>query len=134
MAGIQMDGKNYRVRVLYPSVEENARLVEGPNAGEMLSGRRERDLVGTYYDHSLSVQPDPMYPQDYDQFFDDISAPVPAHTITMPHGQGTVTYEAMVSSVSHVCNGVLAGVRRWKGLTVAFSGIRPARLPQEETT
>ena len=67
MAGITMDGKTYRVRVVYPSVEESARLVEGPNAGDMLSGRRERDLVGTYYDHTLSVEPAPRYPQDYDQ-------------------------------------------------------------------
>ena len=129
MAGITMDGKTYRVRVIFPSVEETARLEDGLNAGEMLSGRRERDLVGTYYDHTLSVEPDPRYPQDYDQFFDDISAPVPSHTITMPHGQGTVTYEAMVYSARHVANGVIAGVRRWRGLQVTFQGIRPARTP-----
>lgn len=129
MAGIQMDGKTYRVRVIFPSVEESVRLEDGVNAGEMLSGRRERDLVGAYYDHTLSVEPDPRYPQDYDQFFDDITAPVPAHTITMPHGQGTVTYEAMVYSARHVANGVIAGVRRWRGLQVSFQGIRPARTP-----
>ena len=117
MAGITMDGKTYRVRVIFPSVEETARLEDGLNAGEMLSGRRE------------SVEPDPRYPQDYDQFFDDISAPVPSHTITMPHGQGTVTYEAMVYSARHVANGVIAGVRRWRGLQVTFQGIRPARTP-----
>lgn len=134
MAGITMDGKNYRVKVIFPSVEETARLVDGVNAGEMLSGRRDRDLIGTYYDHSLAVQPDPRYPQDYDQFFDAVSAPVPSHTITVPHGQSTVTYDAMVYSVSHVCNGVIAGVRRWKGLQVSFQGIKPARLPGEENS
>lgn len=134
MTGITMDGKTYRVRILYPTVEETATLKNGPNAGEMLSGRQERDLVGTYYDHTLSVGPDPRYPQDYDQFFDDITAPVPSHSITMPHGQGTVTYEAMVSSARHTAAGVIAGVRRWRGLQVSFEGIRPARLPEEETT
>lgn len=129
MAGITMDGKTYRVRVIFPSVEETARLEDGINAGKMISGFQERDLVGTYYDHSLSVEPDPRYPQDYDQFFDDISAPVPSHIITMPHGQGTVTYEAMIYSARRVANGVIAGVRRWKGLQVTFQGIRPARTP-----
>lgn len=132
MAGITMDGKTYRVRIVYPSVEESATLKDGPNAGEMLSGRRERDLVGTYYDHSLAVEPDPRYPMDYDQFFEDITAPVPSHLITMPHGQGTVTYEAMVYSARHVANGVIAGIRRWKGLQVSFQGIRPARVPEED--
>lgn len=133
MAGIQMDGKTYRVRVVYTSVEETARLEEGVNAGTMLSGRDERDLIGTYYDHALSVEPDPRYPQDYDEFFDDISAPVPSHVISMPHGQGTVTYEAKVSSARHTASGALAGVRRWKGLQVSFQGIKPARLPEEGT-
>ena len=128
-----MYGNLYRVRIIFPSVEESADLVEGQNAGEMLSGRRERDLVGTYYNHTLSVEPDPRYPQDYDQFFDAITAPVPSHTITMPHGQGAVTYDAMVSSARHVANGVLAGVRRWRGLEVSFQGIRPARRPGEGT-
>lgn len=129
MAGIQMDGKTYRVRVIFPSVEETARLEDGVNAGDMLSGRRERDLVGTYYDHTLSVEPDPRYPGDYNQFYEDITAPVPSHTVTMPHGQGTVTYEAMVYSARHVANGVIGGVRRWRGLQVSFQGIRPARTP-----
>lgn len=134
MAGIQMDGKTYRVRIVYPSVEETARLEEGVNAGTMLSGRDERDLMGTYYDHELSVEPDPRYPQDYDRFFDDLTAPVPSHVITMPHGQSSVTYEAKVSSARHTAAGVLAGVRRWKGLQVSFQGIRPARLPEEGAT
>lgn len=134
MAGITMDGKHYRVRIVYPSVQETATLKDGLNAGEMLSGRRERDLVGTYYDHRLSVEPDPRYPLDYDLFYQDITAPVPSHTITMPHGQSTITYEAMVSSASHKANGVIAGVRRWKGLEVYFEGIRPARLPGEGET
>lgn len=131
MAGIQMDGRTYRVRIIHPSIEETATLVEGPNAGDMLSGRHERDLVGTFYDHTLSVEPDPRFPEDYESFFEDITAPVPSHTITMPHGQGTVTYEAMVSDARHISNGVLAGVRRWSGLSVSFSSIAPVRRPQE---
>lgn len=129
MAGVQMDGRTYRVGVIRSSIEEKASLKEGVNAGDMLSGRRERDLVGTYYGHSLSVEPDPRYPQDYDQFFEAITAPVPSHAITMPHGQGTVTYEAMVSSVQHKSKGTVGGIRRWGGMTVSFESIRPVRRP-----
>lgn len=131
MVGIQMDGRTYRVRVIHSSIEETATLTEGTNAGDMLSGRHERDLVGTFYGHTLSVEPDPRFPEDYDSFFEDITAPVASHAITMPHGQGTVTYEAMVSDARHVSNGVLAGVRRWSGLSVSFSSIKPVRRPKE---
>lgn len=124
-----MDGKRYRVRVRFGTIHESARLEEGINAGKLLSGDRERDLVGTYYSHSLEVEPDPRYPGDYDAFYEDITAPVPSHTVTMPHGQGTMTYEAMVSAAEHGSNGVLAGVRRWNGLSVSFVAKRPQRRP-----
>lgn len=131
MTGIHMDGKDYRVRALFGTIEETATLEEGVNAGDMLSGDHERDLVGTFYGHALAVEPDPRYPGDYDRFFDDISAPVPSHSITMPHGQGSVTYDAMVSAARHTTRGRLAGVRRWTGLVVTFSSIRPVRRPGE---
>ena len=134
MAGIQVDGRTYRVRVIYSSIQESARLEEGVNAGDMLSGRRERDLVGTYCGHTLSVEPDPRYPQDYDQFYDAITAPVPSHSITMPHGQSAVTYDAMVSSARHVSKGAVGGIRRWSGLSVSFESIRPVRRPGEGTS
>ena len=31
---------------------------------------------------------DPAAPEDYDAFFEAISAPVEAHTVTLPYGQG----------------------------------------------
>lgn len=131
MAGVQMDGRTYRVRVIHASIEETARLEEGVNAGDMLSYRHERDLAGTFYGHSMLVEPDPRYPEEYDAFFDAISAPVDSHIVTMPHGQGTVTYEAMVSEARHVSRGVVGGIRRWSGLSVSFSSIRPVRTPGE---
>lgn len=129
MAKIFMDGKTYRVRIIRDSTVETAKLEDGINAGKMLSGMKERDLEGTYYGHSMSVEPDPRYPEDYDQFFEDISAPVPYHTITMPHGQGAITYDAMVYSASRVNKGKQAGVRRWAGITVTFEPLRPQRVP-----
>ena len=131
MAGIQMDGRTYKVRVIFGSIEETARLEEGVNAGDMLSYRHERDLAGTFYDHSMGVEPDPRYPEEYDRFYEDISAPVDSHIITMPHGQGTITYEAMVSVAKHVSKGTIGGVRRWSGLSVSFSSIKPVRVPKE---
>lgn len=133
MNGITMDGRLYRVRLIYPSLEETASLEDGVNAGKMLSGRRERDLDGTYYGHTLSVERDPRFPIDYDDFFDDITAPVPSHSITMPHGQGTITYDAMVYNVSRIYQGTIAGQKIWKGITVSFEPIRPQRRPREDS-
>lgn len=129
MFGITMDGRKYKVRARLESLEEAARLEEGINAGDMLSGDHERDLMGTYLSHSLDVEPDPRYPEEYDAFYAAIIAPVDSHSIVMPHGQGTITYDAMVSDAAHVSRGRLGGVRRWSGLRVEFSSIRPVLYP-----
>ena len=81
---LNMDGTTYRVRIVYDTLIRSFELLEGVNAGEMLSGRHERDLLGTGYTYQMQVEPDPRYPTDYDAFFEAISAPVDSHTIIMP--------------------------------------------------
>lgn len=63
-----MDGVSYRLNVRYETLGRSFRLEEGQNAGTMLSGDYTRDLMGTYYDYSMEVEPDPRFPADYDAF------------------------------------------------------------------
>lgn len=129
MNGITMDNQHYRVRVRFETLGRSFRIPEGPNAGEMMSGRFELDSRGTYYDYEMQVEPDPRYPGDYDQFFDDISAPGGTHSVVMPYGQGTVTLQAMVQEGGDTYRGRVAGTRRWGGLRVSFTARAPSRTP-----
>lgn len=125
-----MDSVTYRLRVRFESLGRSFRVEDGDNAGSMLSGYYQRDVIGTYYDYTMEVEPDPRYPGDYDSFFDAVSAPEASHTITVPYGQGTITYTAMVTSGSDMYRGKVAGVERWSGLRVEFT----AQSPQKEPT
>lgn len=127
---LSMDGTTYRVRIVYDTLVRSFELLEGVNAGEMLSGRHERDLLGTGYTYQMQVEPDPRYPTDYDAFFEAISAPVDSHTIIMPYGQSTITYEAMVESGQDTYQGTVAGQTKWRGLTVQYRYIEPQRVPE----
>lgn len=127
---LNMDGTTYRVRIVYDTLIRSFELLEGVNAGEMLSGRHERDLLGTGYTYQMQVEPDPRYPTDYDAFFEAISAPVDSHTIIMPYGQSTITYEAMVESGQDTYRGIVSGRTRWRGLTVQYRYIEPQRVPE----
>lgn len=126
---IIMDGVTYRVRVVYDSMRRSFELMEGKNAGTMLSGRDERDLLGTKYGYVMDIEPDPASPQDYDKFYEAISAPVDTHQITLPYGQTTITYEAKIESGTDICGGHLGNANRWKGLSVNFKPIEPQRVP-----
>lgn len=127
---LNMDGTTYRVRIVYDTLIRSFELLEGVNAGEMLSGRHERDLLGTGYTYQMQVEPDPLYPTDYDAFFEAISAPVDSHTIIMPYGQTTITYEAMVESGQDTYRGIVGGRTKWRGLTVQYRYIEPQRVPE----
>ena len=126
---IVMDGTTYRLRVKFKTLGRSFRVEDGDNAGDMLSGLYKRDVIGTYYDYAMEVEPDPAAPEEYDEFFVAISAPVESHSITVPYGQGTMTYDAMISYGEDTQRDKIGGVTRWTGLTVTFSAQKPQRRP-----
>lgn len=120
---LTMDGTTYRVRIVYDTLQRAFQLFEGDNADYMLSGRYERDLIGTNYTYQMAIEPDEKHQADYDAFFDAISDPQNYHTITVPYGQSTLTYQAMVLEGSDTFKGFLSGVKQWGGLVVTFKPI-----------
>ena len=126
---VELDGKQYRVRVKIKTLRRAFRIEESERSGVVKSGAYFRDIIGTYYDYSMEVEPDPARPEDYDRFYEAISAPVESHTLTVPYGQSTMTYEAMVSAGEDVQKDRIGGVTRWTGLKVSFSARAPQRRP-----
>ena len=124
---LMMDGIEYHVRIVYNSLVRAFELLEGVNAGEMLSGRYERDLIGTRYTYEMAIEPDPQHLEDYDALYDALSDPISSHSITVPYGQTTLTYNAMIESGTDTYKGKLAGMHRWGGLTVIFKAISVQR-------
>ena len=124
---VTMDGTQYQVRVKIGSLGRSFRIGEGDNSSTMLSGLYDRDILGTYYDYEMEVEPDPANPGDYDLFYEAISAPVQSHSVTLPYGQSSITYDAMVTSGNDGLKDKVAGRCRWTGLKVQFTAIRPKR-------
>ena len=124
---ITMDGTTYRVRVVYNTLMREFELIEGPAAGYMLNMRHERDLIGTGISYEMGIAPDPDYPDDYDNFWMAISAPVDSHEITMPYNNTTITYNAEIMSGRDTYDGLLSGRRQWTGLVVRYHYIQPQR-------
>lgn len=129
---LTMDGVVYHVRVVYDSMVLSFELIEGPNAGTMLSGLDERDLLGTKYGHRLAVEPDPAHREDFDAFFHAISAPVNTHHIELPYGQTTLAYDAKITRGNVGLGGKMMGKNLWHGLEVNYEPIEPQRLPDDD--
>lgn len=126
---INMDGVDYRVYIAYPSRVMDFEILEGPNSGKSLNAREIRDISGTKYNYTLTVQPDPEHPEDFDALYYAISAPIASHMVTMPFGQDVITFEAVVRSGSITDYGLRAGFRRWKDMQISLEAIEPQRRP-----
>lgn len=127
MQNIVVDGVEYRVRVVYESMSRSFSIVEGPNGGTAITARTIRDIIGTKYDYEMRVEPDLRYPEDYDAFYEVISAPVESHMVEMPYGSGVMKFEAMIVSGEDTYRGILVNRNAWQGLRVQFKPILPQR-------
>lgn len=124
---ITVDGTEYNVRLKYETLTRAFSIVEGDNAGEALSGRLLRDVIGTKYSYQIDIEPDPSDPDSYDSFFQTITAPADYHTVTMPYGQSTITFDAAIQSGSDIYRGKLGNKQRWSGLSIQFIAMAPQR-------
>ena len=124
---ITVDAVTYRVLVEYDTLKRSFELMEGKNSGTAISGRSIRDIIGTTYEYSMTVRADPDYPEDYDSFFYKISEPVDYHSVVMPFGQTTITFDAKILSGKDVYKGFYANYKRWDEMEVKFVPMQPQR-------
>ena len=129
MQNITVDGNTYRVHVVPDTVKRIAELIEGPVSGDMLSDRHERDLSGTKFTYQMRIEPDWVNYADYDSLFSLLATPTDSHSVTLPFGQSTITFDAMIQSVDDGLIGNALGVNRWHGMTVRFVPIEPQWRP-----
>lgn len=122
---LTMDGRTYRVLILEDTYRDSFTLIEGPNAGDMLNDRHERDLVGTSATYEMSVVPDPRFPLDFTEFYEACRTPVVSHTVTVIDGQGSLTYEAMIQGGSRTYKGTRSGKRIYNGMAIKFVPVSP---------
>ena len=124
---LTVDSKIYKVRVTFPSMVNRFEIREGENAGFAQNGREIRDIIGTAYSYSMEVEPNPLFPEDFDALYDVLSAPVPSHRVALPYGQTVLEFDAAISDGERTWHGYTAGYNRWKGMEVSFRPIVPQR-------
>ena len=121
--------------VTYPhihvvSIKRSFSVLDGENAGRVMTGKMERDIIGTYYNYSMEVDADDATPSEYDAFYETISAPNDDHTITVPYAQTTKTFKAYVTNGTDELGAMMQNQNRWGTLSFNFIAMSPQRTPQ----
>lgn len=125
---ITMDGVTYSTLHVVKLVRSFS-VLDGENAGRVMSGAMERDVIGTFYNYQVEIDPDAASRADYDAFFYAISAPVDSHTLIVPFAQSTLTFQAYVTQGQDELTLMEDAANRWENLSFSFIAMAPARTP-----
>lgn len=126
---VTIDGTSFDVGVEY--IKRQARIEDGPNAGNSKRGDWIRDVYGTFYDYILAFDTSSgLSKEDYDTMYGILTAPVEFHTLVVPYGQSTLSFEAGITGAED--NVILMDDGTvWGNLSITFRAKSPQRLATE---
>lgn len=125
---ITLDGVTYP-HIHITSLNRSFQVLDGENAGRVMTGAMERDVVGTYYNYAVKLDADDAFPEEYDEFYEAISAPVDSHLLEVPYAQGTIAFDAYVTNGEDTLAVMLPRQNRWGELSFSFIAMAPRRTP-----
>lgn len=128
-SAIKIDGKEYP-NIHVTSLRRSFQVMDGPNAGRLMNFDMVRDVGGTFYNYSLTIDSSMANPEEYDEFYEIISSPVDSHSIEVPYAQGVLAFEAYVTNGEDVLFSSMDEQNVWNGLSVNFIAMSPKRRPE----
>lgn len=123
-----IDGTYFNVFIPQDGIERNFAIVDTDDAGRVLTGAMERDIVGTFYNYTIKLNTNFLSFAEYDQLYDILSSPVEYHIIVVPYAQSTLRFKAYVTQGKDVLNRMSSKGNHWKQLSVNFIAMEPERV------
>ena len=119
---IKLNGVEFDADVAISAYNRNFNVLDGPNAGRVLTGRMIRDVIGTYLGHKITVFRrgddyaglDEFWEYLYQHSIDD------SVLLEAADGQKTISYQAYYTSASQDIEKVEKGVNFWGEIDVNF--------------
>lgn len=125
MSIFKIDGATPDVNV--NSLQREATILNGDNAGQLKNGDMIRDVVGTIYSYALEVEPKLSNLAAYDSLYEAITAPVESYPVMMLFGQGELYFDAYVSSANDELRHMNPSLKLWDKLAFTVIPIDPQR-------
>jgi len=104
-------------------------VLDGPNAGRVMTGDMVRDIIGTYCNYSIEIEVAEGDISAYDALYEAITAPVDSHALTAPYGQTVFAFDAYVTNGEDELLSMESGRNKWGHLSFNFIAMSPRRRP-----
>ena len=102
--------------------ERNFNVLDGENAGRVMTGRMVRDIIGTYLGNQLTVFRRGDNYQGLDEFWDYLVQHSVDDSVLLEaaDGQTTISYEAYYTSARQPLEKAEGGINYWGEIEVNF--------------
>ena len=122
MSYIKLNGRSLDADVAISKYNRNFNVLDGENAGRVMTGRMVRDIIGTYIGHKITVFRRGDNYAGLDELWDYLVAHSVDDSITLEaaDGQTTISYEAYYTSASQDIEQVINGVNYWGEIEINF--------------
>lgn len=122
MSYIKLNGRSFDADVAISKYSRNFNVLDGENAGRVMTGRMVRDIIGTYIGHKITVFRRGDNYAGLDELWDYLVAHSVDDSITLEaaDGQTTISYEAYYTSASQDIEQVINGVNYWGEIEINF--------------
>jgi len=122
MSYIKLNGIEFDADVAISKYNRNFNVLDGENAGRVMTGRMVRDIIGTYIGHKLTVFRRGDNYQGLDTFWDYLVEHSVDDSVMLEaaDGQSMISYEAYYTSASQDIENVESGVNYWGEIEINF--------------
>lgn len=122
MSYIKLNGKSFDADVAISKYNRYFNVLDGENAGRVMTGRMVRDVIGSYLGHKITVFRRGDNYAGLDEFWEYLFQHSVDDSVMLEaaDGQTTISYEAYYTSASQDIEKAEDGVNYWGEIEVNF--------------
>lgn len=117
----KINGQSFDVTVAISDIEETFNVLDGSNAGRVMSGRMIRDVIGTYIGHKITFF-NGKSNADFDALWDYLIAHSVDDYVNLEaaDGQTSLSYQAYYTSGTRSLRSAADGTNVWDEIETNF--------------
>jgi hypothetical protein len=118
---LRINNQPFDVTVAISGIEESFNVLDGENAGRVLSGKMVRDIIGTYIGHKVTFF-NGKSRSDFDALWDYLIAHSVDDSVLLEaaDGQSSISYQAYYTSGTRTLRTAADGVNQWDEIEINF--------------
>ncbi len=127
MTVFKMDGMEYNINVM--SLDRKFSVMDTDKSGRTQDGKMYRDVLGTFFNYSMTVREKDGDAKALEDFWKAISKPQVSHNCEFPYGQTTLRQQMYVTSGDQSLKRMELGRNHWGEIKVNFIAMEPEVVP-----